>query len=220
MKPNDSKEFAAGAVARSILAEPHGAMNLESVWSRAGAESVLSGRLTDPPITTLKELTFPDRAWDNQPWPSEHVLERGQCLSDCHLLAIAVHDCAWLQQMHQVWEDAPVAFEWRLLSQLQIGLGLRPQGLQPRVWTQDDSDFLIEADALERDTPAGRAWVALAAGDARAAQIAVGEYRAELERWQNGWNDAVGEGVRRILGYPGRVLRVELRALQALLSGV
>lgn len=219
MVPKDSPRESVFAVARAFLERSRDARTLEGIWARAGAESVLTSRLVDPPISVLKDLTAPERAWDNPPWPTEHVWERGQCLADSHLLAIAVHDGGWLEQLHQSWESAPVDPAWQLLSQGQIGLGLRLEGRQSSIWTDDEIEWLVHEGSLTRDTPSGRAWIALAGGDFIRARIAADEYREEMDRWTRSWPDASGDEIRRILGYPGRVLRVELRAMQRLLSG-
>ena len=207
------------AEARDLLDRSRNAETLEAVWAHAAAAAVLTGDTTDPPVTLLKELTTPERAWDNQPWPPEYVWERGRSMSDCHFLAIAVSDCEWLEQLLTSWEVAPVAPEWRLLSSGQIGLGIRRHGHKAFLWDQDDVEWLIHEDSLSLNTPNGRGWIAVASSDFRTARMAIDEYRSELDRWTKEWNEAAGTEIRRVLGYPGKILRVELRALQMLVSG-
>ena len=204
---------------RFLETAPVGTPTLERVWSRAGAESVVAGQLIDPPLARLKELTAPDRAWDNQPWPPEHIVDRGRCVADCHLLAIALGDLDWLEQLDGVWEPAPVAYEWHLLARGQIGLGLERGGARsPTSWTEDDIELLLETGELVRDDPAGRAWMALTAGDMSAARAATEAFHAAVDRWTEGWPAARGAELQRVLGAPGRILRVELRALTALVA--
>jgi hypothetical protein len=187
--------------------------------SRAGAESVVAGRPIDPPLAQLKELTVPGRAWDHQAWPPEHVVDRGRCMADCHLLAIALGDLDWLECLDGVWEPAPLAYEWQLVARGQIGLGLARGGVRPPVlWTEDDIALLLDAGELDRDEPAGRAWMALTAGDVPAARAAAESLRTALNRWAEGWSESRGVAVQRVLGAPGRILRLELRALTALIG--
>ncbi len=204
---------------RFLDTAPVGTPTLERLWSGAGAESVVAGRPIDPPLAQLKEFTAPGRAWDHQAWPTEHAVERGRCIADCHLLAIALGDLDWLECLDGVWEPAPLAYEWQLVARGQIGLGLAGGGVRPRVsWTEDDIELLLEAGELDRDEPARSAWMALTAGDVPAARAATEAFRTALNRWTDGWSESRGVEVQRILGAPGRILRVELRALTALIG--
>lgn len=195
-------------------------LTLEGLWGRAELETVLHGKMVDPPVAVLKDLTTPDRAWDNQPWPPEDRADRATCLASCHLLAISLDDVVWLEQLDRCWNDAQVAFEWERLSRGQIGFALRRHGRQPTEWYWDDDtiEWLIEEGSISRNEPSDRAWIALAKDDHQAALVALEEYQIELNRWIEQWDKIPGNKVYDILRFQNKVMRLELRALKALVS--
>jgi hypothetical protein len=78
--------------------------------------------------------------------------------------------------------------------------------------------YLEEEGFLLADSPADRAWRALAKRDLEAARRALVDYEQILAALPEKWEAAPSEGLRQILGTPHTLFQVERRALAALLG--
>jgi hypothetical protein len=209
------------AEARAALARQGAAASIEEIWRRAALETLASGRLIDPPVLDLKRLTTPARAWlEIAPWPrNEAMWHRIGRLFDCHHLAIASGDRDWLAQLDQSWEAADPELEFTpLRARGEIGLGLAPGGPRPGGWTPDEIQLLIEEEMLVPAVSFDHAWVALATGDLAQAREGLRDYETAVDEAARANEARPDEGLRRVLANPGTVLRVDARALRALIE--
>lgn len=197
------------------------AISLEDLWREAARTTIAHGAIVDPPIDRLKPVTTPGTAWsDIIPWPIDHTHARTARMFDSHHLAIARRDREWLFQLHDAWDVAP----WSdgvlaLRAQGEIALALAPDGPRKPGWSPDEMEGLLEEGHLSAHIPSERAWSLLAAGDRAGAREALTEYDEKLPLDLRELTAADEAELRRLLGAPGWVLRVESRALHALIDG-
>ena len=192
-------------------------LSLEALWQMAAAVTLLSGRLVDPPIVHLRAGTLPDRVWDIAPWPAEVQHARVSCLYDCVYLALATRDEPWLEQLARSWEHPGIQEIWQRLARGLVGFGLHPRRY---AWTADDLERFELAGSLPQSLPEDRSWLALSRGDLPAARAALYDCRiAAGERARKEAAAQTDAELDALLSWPGEVLRVELRALEALIDG-
>ena len=209
------------AAARAKLGMSDAAAPLEHLWLRAALETVASGELVEPPLAELKRLTRPERAWHEvAPWPAEALQDRIRRLMDSHRLAIAINDMEWLDQLDASWEIAPAVIDQmpRLRARGEIGLGLSPGGPRPHGWSPAELELLTVESFLLPNAPSDRAWRALAERHTRRARRELAELDARMALAALGWEAAPEDGLRQIRAHPAAVLRVEARALRALIA--
>jgi hypothetical protein len=196
------------------------APSLEWIWLLSALASMVEGRLIEPDIDTLKQLTATGRVWEElQPsWPPDHVGTVIAAVVASHRLAIVRQDDDWLTQLHACWDASPedVHYLLRLRVQGEIGLGLAAGGPRPFGWSEEELSYLEEEGFLLADAPADRAWRALAKRDLEAARRALVDYEQILEALPEEWGAAPTKGLRQILGTPDALFQVERRALAAL----
>ena len=199
---------------------PPRAISLEDIWREAARATIARGAVVDPPVDRLKDLTTPAIAWsDIVPWPIDHTHARIAAMFDSHHLAIARRDHDWLLQLHDAWDAAPWEDRPHVVrAQGEIGLALGPDGPRQPGWSPDELEGLLEEGHLSPHIPKERAWALLAAGDFAGAQDALAEYDEKLPIDARDLATADDAEVRRLLGMPGWVLRVESRALHALID--
>lgn len=215
---------------------------LQAQWRLAALRSLASARSHDPDQASLRALTDPAKLWlQSGPLSAEQWQESIDGLRACHWLAIANADQLWLAQLRKCWEAAPAVTGpwWPLLALGEIALAT--QQAAGRVWSDDDVEALLEESMLRASSPADRAWMALNQGHAVDARVATVEYDARLARWHQvlGSNqvEAVAEparaarpvdldgattaddaALRQALAEPASVLRLQARALWALVA--
>lgn len=199
---------------------PSRAISIEDLWREAARATIAHGAAVDPPIDRLKRLTTPEVAWtDIIPWPIDHAHDRLARMFDTHHLAIACRDRDWLLQLHDAWDAAPWDYRPQpLRAQGEIALALAPDGPRAPGWSPAEVEELLEEGHLSPHIPSEHAWALLAAGDrdgARDALVAHDE-RLPIDIGELATADEVT--VRRIVAAPDRILRVESRALHALLD--
>ncbi len=197
------------------------ATSVEKIWLLSALKSTAEGRLIEPEIDVLKQLTVEERVWDGvSRWPAEYVSIRIAAVVNSHRLAIVKHDDDWLTRLYSCWEACPadVGDLWRLRSAGEIGLGLAPAGPRPFGWSEEELSLLAEESFLRVDAPPDRAWRALAEQDFEDARQALMEYGHILLALPRKWEAAPSEGLRQILSTPDAVLQVQRRALEALLK--
>ena len=161
-------------------------------------------------------------AWtDIIPWPIDHAHDRLARMFDTHHLAIACRDRDWLLQLHDAWDAAP----WKhyrpqpLRAQGEIALALAPDGPRAPGWSPAEVEELLEEGHLSPHIPSEHAWALLAAGDRDGARDALVAHDERLPIHILGELATADEvTVRRIVAAPDRILRVESRALHALLA--
>ena len=198
------------------------AASLEHIWAISALESILEGRLLEPDIDTLKQLTTKERVWEElkPAWPPDHVTTVIGSVVAAQHLAIVKRDADWLAELHACWETSPedIHYLLRLCMQGEIGLALAPGGSRPFGWSEEELSWLEEEDFLVVDAPGDRAWRALAKRDLEAARQALGEYEHFLAALPERWEANPPEGLRQILAVPDALFQVERRALAALLG--
>jgi len=199
---------------------PPRAISLEDIWREAARATIARGAIVDPPVDRLKGLTTPATAWsDIIPWPIDHTHARIARVFDSHHLAIALRDRDWLLQLHDAWDVTPWEHEpLGLRAQGEIALALGPGGPRQPGWAPDELEGLREEGHLSPHIPSERAWSLLAAGDLAGAREALAEYDEKLPTDARELATTDEAELRRLLGMPGWVLRVESRALHALID--
>jgi hypothetical protein len=199
---------------------PVRATSIEDLWREAARASIAHGAVIDPPVDGLKRLTTPETAWtDIIPWPIDHAHDRLARMFDTHHLAIAYGDRDWLLQLHDAWDAAP----WddraqSLRAQGEIALALAPDGPRRPGWSPEEVEELLEAGHLSPHIPNEHAWALLAAGDPAGAREALVTYDEKLPLDWDALAAADDVERRRLAAAPDRILRVESRALHALLD--
>ena len=106
---------------------------------------------------------------------------------------------------------------WRQLAQGILGCGLHPQRY---AWTPDDLESFESEETFPQARPENRAWLALSRRALPAARLALQEFRIAMEHQAR--KEAAAQTdvqLNAILSSPGEVLRIELRALEALVDG-
>jgi hypothetical protein len=192
------------------------------MWLLSALRSIVEGRLVEPDIDALKQLTTKARLWEalSPAWPPDHVSSVIGAVVASHRLAIVRRDDEWLTQLHAGWEACPedVHYLLRLRALGEIGLGLAPGGPRPFGWSEEELSELDEGGFLRADVLADRPWRAVAQHDLEAARHALTDYEHLLATLQEKWKAAPSEGLREILAFPDVFLQVERRALAALLD--
>jgi hypothetical protein len=209
------------AAAHEKLGMSGAAAPLERLWLRAALETVASGELIEPPLAELKRLTEPAHAWQQvAPWPAEALQDRIGRLIDSHRLAIALTDMDWLDQLDAAWESAPAVVDHvpRLRARGEIGLGLSPGGRRPHGWSPAELGLLTEESFLLPNAPSDRAWRALAEHHPRRARRELADFDARMTLAARSWEATPENGLRQLRAHPSAVLRVESRALRALIA--
>jgi len=196
--------------------DPTGQLSIDGLWMRAVLESVSAGQIVDPPVDLLKELSKPERAWDMPVWPADARGERLAAIAECTLLAIALQDAQWMRQLRDVWDAPEGSCESTDVSQGQIDVALTGTAAS---WGDEGLEALFEYGPLSKDAPNDRAWAALFHRDWAAARAEVEAYRAKLDAERRRWSSTRGHAALGILLDANRVLRLELRALEAVLKG-
>jgi hypothetical protein len=133
-----------GEIAHQLHAMGDAPSTLEGHWNRAALDTIVGGRLVDPPVAVLEQLTGPGRAWDMPPWPPERRGERALALVDCHFLALALRHRAWLQDLRSAWDHPQGYPDLQDLCQGQIDIGLHGKAA---AWDEDLLE-LMRADGL------------------------------------------------------------------------
>jgi hypothetical protein len=197
------------------------APTLEWVWQLAALQSLIEGKLLEPGIDTLEQLTAKERIWKelSPAWPPDHVGTVIAAIVSSHRLAIMKHDDDWLTRLHAAWEACPEDLHYLLQLRVQgeIGLGLAPGGPRPAGWSDEEMSELEDGGFLTADA-VDRAWRALAENDLEAARRALLEYEHTLAALPEKWEAAPSEGLLQILAHPDSLFQVERRALAALLD--
>jgi len=189
-------------------------LGLGGLFRRAGLETVASGKLVDPPVEELKACLRSPLVWDVPVWPREEISYRISEVADCTLFAIALGDKAMMQELRAIWNMPPAESEWQEIAQLQLGLGLT--GETP--CTADYVSELFECDWLQEGNPAHQAWGALFRGDRDAARAALEVHRADLDARASRWSSTRGDEAYGILLVNTRILRLDARAIEAILA--
>jgi hypothetical protein len=199
---------------------PSRPISIEDLWRHAARETIEKGAVVDPPIDRLKDLTTPEIAWtDIIPWPIDHMHDRLARMFDTHHLAIARGDRDWLLQLHDAWDAAPWDVQPQpLRAQGEIALALAPGGPRAPGWSPAEVEELLDAGQLSPHIANERAWALLAAGDRDGAREALAAYDEKAPIDVSALATANETDLRRIVGAPGHLLRVESRALHALLD--
>lgn len=197
-------------------------------WRRAALRTVAEGVRHDPPRAALRRLSIERRSrdeWDRL--SGEWFWEEFQGLWLSRFLAISVADREWLRALWDWWREDPADDSDRaLLVRGQIALGLRAGGATIDVWTAEEVRSLVSALSgedtyLDLGRPEDRAWLALARGEVEAARAEIELTTVDARRW----DEQVlllppDDGARRVALEPGRLLRIELRALAAVADGL
>jgi len=192
-------------------------LGVGGLWMRAGLESVVSGRLVDPPVDALKACLRPELAWDVPEWPMEELSFRMSEIADCNLFAIALGDQPWMQGLKDLWTMPRAESDWQEIALWQLDLGLTGQS---PAWEEDDLSILFELHTLDENDTAHLAWAALFRGDFEAARLALEAHRAELDARARQWSSSHGNQAYGILLNTSRILRLDVRAIGAILGNV
>lgn len=201
---------------------------LQAQWTLAALRSLASTQLQDPDGAVLRTLTEPARLWPQAQWRSAEEWQLSiDALRSCHWLAIAQADRPWLAQLRQCWQAAPPVIGpwWPLRAFGEIALAA-PHAVGS-AWSDDDVEDLLEESMLRPSSACDRAWLALNAGLSADARQATLEYEAlwapapagcpQIGGPTHAEAEAEAE-LRRVLAHPAGVLRLQSRALWALVA--
>jgi hypothetical protein len=207
-------------IARQRLATAKREDSLEALWGQFALESLAAGRPVDPEVAEVRRLTAPDRAWrDVPPWPRDWLWFRVDALFRAHRLAIVREDRDWLAELQRCWEPAHEDMYASPLRALgEIGLGLGRGGPRPFGWTEEEVTILSEEGVIRPDVCDSQAWLALASGDQANARRALTEYESFLAGVEAKWAAEPEKGADEASSHPDLALRVQCRALGALLD--
>jgi hypothetical protein len=207
---NSLRELAARALASDCKAT-----DLDGVWRHAAVATIAAGRPVDPPAGELRRLAAPSRVWEDLPrWPAEYIDDRVGRLRDTHRLAIIRRDQAWLTELADSWRAAPPELideltRLRFLGEIDLAAG-------GPGWSADEVEILTDERFLIPEAPGDLAWLSLSRSMSDRVARLVSDLDNRMDTAWRDWERSPADGLRQALAYPGAVIRVEQRALLAL----